>query len=133
MGVVRGLLDKVDSLILGGGIANTFLAAAGFSVGASLFEKDFIPEAQRVLDLAREKDLQLPLPLDVIVAEEIGEQVASTTKDVRDVGGHDKILDVGPKTIALYLSVVQQAKNHCLEWSLRGLRIYSFFLKERGK
>ncbi|MCK9563496.1 MAG: phosphoglycerate kinase, partial [Bacteroidales bacterium] len=91
--VLENLSAKVDQLIVGGGIANTFLAAAGRPVGKSLCEYDLIPEAQKLM--AR---VAIPLPVDVVVAKEFSEDAEATTKDVAAVTADDMILDIGPET-----------------------------------
>ena len=100
--VLEALIDKCDVLIVGGGIANTFLAAAGHPVGKSLYELDFVEEARRLIDGAREKGVKLPLPVDVVVAGELSEGAEADVKPVSDVGGQDMILDIGPETAELY-------------------------------
>ena len=91
--VLENLSARVDQLIVGGGIANTFLAAAGKPVGKSLCEYDLIPEAQKLM--AR---VDIPLPTDVVVAREFGETAEAETKAVGDVGREEMILDIGPDT-----------------------------------
>ena len=70
LSVLENLLTKVDQLIVGGGIANTFIAARGYNIGKSLYEEDLIPEAERLISLAKEKGAEIPLPIDVVVAKE---------------------------------------------------------------
>ncbi len=89
--VLNSLSDKVDQLIVGGGIANTFLAAAGKPVGNSLCEHDLIPVAQELM-----KTVNIPLPVDVVVATEFAETATATVKLVDDVAENDMILDIGP-------------------------------------
>lgn len=89
--VLNSLSDKVDQLIVGGGIANTFLAAAGKPVGKSLCEHDLIPVAQQLM-----KQVNIPLPVDVVVATEFSETATATVKLVDDVAEDDMILDIGP-------------------------------------
>ena len=89
--VLNSLSDKVDQLIVGGGIANTFLAAAGKPVGKSLCEHDLIPVAQELM-----KTVNIPLPVDVVVATEFAETATATVKLVDDVAENDMILDIGP-------------------------------------
>lgn len=113
--VLNCLSEKCDQLIVGGGIANTFLAAAGFNVGKSLCEHDLIPTAQ-----ALAAKVSVPLPVDVVVAEVTGPIddfmgfVSSATpvvKKVEDVGDNDMILDVGPVTAARFAEIVKAAKT----------------------
>ena len=91
--VLNSLSDKVDQLIVGGGIANTFLAAAGKPVGKSLCEHDLIPVAQELM-----KRVSIPLPVDVVVATEFAETAEATVKLVDDVAEDDMILDIGPQS-----------------------------------
>jgi phosphoglycerate kinase len=93
--VLESLSDKVDQLIVGGGIANTFLAAAGKPVGKSLCEHDLIPTAQALM-----AKVNIPLPVDVVVATEFAETATATIKLVDDVAEDDMILDIGPQTAA---------------------------------
>ncbi|MCK9467842.1 MAG: phosphoglycerate kinase [Porticoccaceae bacterium] len=91
--VLENLSAKVDQLIVGGGIANTFLAAAGTPVGKSLCEYELIPEAQKLM-----AKVSIPLPVDVVVASEFSETAEATTKEVAAVSADDMILDIGPET-----------------------------------
>ncbi len=104
--VLEALLNKVDQLIVGGGIANTFLAAAGFSVGASLYEPDLIPMAQKLL-----ASHKVVLPIDVVVANEISDTAKHEVKTPDLVSAQNKIVDIGPKTIALYENLIAKAKT----------------------
>ena len=99
--VLRSLSAKLDELILGGGIANTILAASGVSVGKSLYERDQLDFAKQLLDRKFGK-AAIPLPVDVVVAPNLDAGVRGTTKDVRAVGADEMILDIGPKTAELY-------------------------------
>lgn len=91
--VLEALADKVDQLVVGGGIANTFLAAAGFPVGQSLCEHDLIPAAKRIAE-----KVDIPLPTDVVVAKAFAADAEAVVKKVEDVAADDLILDVGPET-----------------------------------
>ena len=102
--VLDALSDKVDQLIVGGGIANTFLAAAGHPVGKSLCEHDLIDEAKRIAEKTA-----IPLPTDVIVADEFAEDAEPRTRRVEDVGDHEMILDVGPQSAAAMASMLRDA------------------------
>lgn len=104
LGVLNALMDEVDQLIVGGGIANTLLAAAGKPVGKSLYEPDQLDDAKRLLASGR-----IPLPEDVVVASEFSADAEARIVDADDVGEDDMILDVGPKTTARYQEVVAQA------------------------
>ncbi len=109
LALLESLLVKVDRLIVGGGIANTFLAAAGYSVGTSLCEEDLIPAAKRILEQAKNSGKILPLPIDVVVAKALAPNQEATTVDVDKVPADAMILDVGPKTVELYSKLCQDA------------------------
>lgn len=95
--VLKSLAGKVDQLIVGGGIANTFLAAAGFNVGKSLCEEELIPLAKELM-----AQTSIPLPVDVVVAKEFSATAQATTKPVTEVADDDMILDIGPQTAAQF-------------------------------
>jgi phosphoglycerate kinase len=99
--VLQSLSGQVDELILGGGIANTVLAASGVAVGKSLYEKDMLDFARKLLDGGFGK-AKIPLPVDVVVAPSLDPGVRGTIKAVADVAADDMILDIGPKTAELY-------------------------------
>lgn len=102
LSVLEQLANKVDCLIVGGGIANTFLAANGYDVGKSLYEKDLIPVAKKLQDQLTARGAKLPLPVDVVVAAELSPDATAHVCDVNAVP-HDKmILDIGPQTIKIY-------------------------------
>jgi phosphoglycerate kinase len=107
--VLDSLSKKVDQLIVGGGIANTFIAAAGYSVGKSLYEKDLIDEAKRLMAVAKETGSDIPVPVDVVCAKEFSESAEATIKKVEDVEDDDLILDIGPETSKSYAQVLQSA------------------------
>ena len=107
--VLESLSEKVDQLIVGGGIANTFIAAAGFSVGKSLYEADLIPEAQRLIAAAKKSGSEIPIPVDVVCAKEFSETAIATIKNVADVEADDFILDIGPVTAKQYADLIKSA------------------------
>lgn len=109
--VLDNLLNKVDNLIVGGGIANTFLAAEGFNIGKSLYEKDLIDEAKKLLQKAKEKNAQIPLPIDVIVGKEFDKNTKAETKSVKDISNDDMILDIGPETQKQLIKYIEKAKT----------------------
>lgn len=111
MDVLESLLDKVNTLIVGGGIANTFLAASGLAVGNSLIEKEWIEPAKKLLEKAAEKKVAIPLPQDVVVAKTFSADAVTEIKNVDAVKSDDMILDVGPKTAATYAAIMQNAKT----------------------
>ena len=107
--VLKSLSEKVDQLIVGGGIANTFIAAAGFPVGKSLYEADLIPEAQRLIAAAKLAGSDIPIPVDVVCAKEFSETAVATIKKVADVEADDLILDIGPDTAKQYAELLKSA------------------------
>lgn len=104
--VLKSLATKVDHLIVGGGIANTFLAASGINVGKSLCEQDLIPLAQELM-----AQTSIPLPIDVIVAKEFSADAQATTKLVADIADDDMILDIGPQTAAQFAATIAQMRT----------------------
>ena len=107
--VLESLSEKVDQLIVGGGIANTFIAAAGFAVGKSLYEEDLIPEAKKLMAQAKEKGVEIPVPVDVVCAKEFSEDAEAFVRKVADVEADDLILDIGPETAAHYAELLKTA------------------------
>ncbi|MDP7561733.1 MAG: phosphoglycerate kinase [Methylococcales bacterium] len=107
--VLESLSQKVDQLIVGGGIANTFIAAAGFAVGKSLYEEDLISEAKKLMEQAKEKGIEIPVPVDVVCAKEFSEDAEAFVRKVADVEADDLILDIGPETAAHYAELLQTA------------------------
>jgi phosphoglycerate kinase len=102
--VLESLADKVDQLIVGGGIANTFIAAAGFKVGASLCEKDLIETARRI-----QSKTQIPLPVDVIVASAFAADACTRVTTLDNIADNEMILDIGPQTAKQFAQLIQQA------------------------
>lgn len=107
--VLESLSNKVDQLIVGGGIANTFIAAAGFPIGMSLVENDLIPQARRLIEEANRRGADIPVPEDVVCAKEFSGDAQAITKAVSNVNNDDLILDIGPKTAARYAKMIQSA------------------------
>ena len=107
--VLKSLSEKVDQLIVGGGIANTFIAAAGFPVGKSLYEADLIEEAQRLIAAAKKAGSDIPIPVDVVCAKEFSDTATATIKKVQDVEADDLILDIGPVTAKQYAEIIKSA------------------------
>ena len=107
--VLKSLSEKVDQLIVGGGIANTFIAAAGFPVGKSLYEADLIEEAQRLIAAAKKAGSDIPIPVDVVCAKEFSDTAIATIKKVQDVEDDDLILDIGPVTAKQYAEIIKSA------------------------
>lgn len=104
--VLESLADKVDQLVVGGGIANTFLAAAGLPVGKSLYEADLLDAARNIA-----AKVHIPLPVDVVVATEFSADAEATVKAVEDVAEDDMILDVGPKTAHIFAALMKEART----------------------
>ncbi|RMG28962.1 MAG: phosphoglycerate kinase [Gammaproteobacteria bacterium] len=107
--VLDALSKVVDQLIPGGGIANTFIAAAGHPVGKSLYEPDLVPEAQRLMEAAKAKGGEIPIPVDVVVGKEFSETAQATTKRVEEVAEDDMIFDIGPETAKMYGELLGKA------------------------
>ena len=109
--VLKSLLEKVDTLIVGGGIANTFLAAQGYAVGKSLYEPDLINEAKQMLEDAKARGVNLPLPVDVVVGKEFSADTQTQIKKVAEVAEDEMILDIGPETAAQYAQAIGEMKT----------------------
>lgn len=107
--VLDSLSKQVDQLIVGGGIANTFIAAAGHTVGKSLFEPDLISDAKVLIKQAKAEGREIPIPTDVVVATSFSEDAQAIIKDVNEVGPFEMILDIGPKTAAKYAQMASDA------------------------
>lgn len=97
--VLESLVNKVDQLIVGGGIANTFIKAAGYNVGKSLIEEDLVSVAKSLIKKAKERGAEIAIPVDVVCAKAFSEDAPATTKAVADVEDDDMILDLGPETV----------------------------------
>lgn len=109
LALLDSLSNKVDGLIVGGGIANTFLAASGYDVGKSLFEPDLIDEAERIMTAMKEKGGEFPLPTDVVVAEQMNATAEAYDEEVDQVGEDEKIFDIGPETAKVYADILKKA------------------------
>lgn len=109
--VLKTLADKVDNLIVGGGIANTFLLAAGFPVGKSLIEEELVGEAKAIMAKMQRRNASVPLPVDVVCAKEFAASAPATVKKVSDVEPDDMILDIGPETAKSYAELIAKAKT----------------------
>jgi phosphoglycerate kinase len=107
--VLESLLAKVDKLIVGGGIANTFLAATGVAVGKSLYEPDLLDVARRLTTQARERGAEIPLPTDVVVAKELAATAHADVRPIDEVGPEERILDIGPDTAERLSAMLQSA------------------------
>lgn len=109
LSVLESLLERTDQLIVGGGIANTFIAATGREVGQSLYQPDLVGEAQRLLRLAHERGSGIPVPVDVLVASTFSADATATVRRVEEVRTDERILDIGPQTCAEYAEIIRDA------------------------
>ena len=109
--ILETLSEKVDQLIVGGGIVNTFLKAAGYEVGKSLYEADLVEVASKLMKQAEENGCQIPLPIDVICGKEFDEKTVAVTKLISDVEADDMIMDVGPETSKQLNHLIAKAKT----------------------
>ena len=107
--ILKALSANVDQLIVGGGIANTFMLAAGLNIGKSLAEKDLLPEALAVIDAMKARGAAVPIPVDVVTAKTFAADAPATTKAATDVADDDLILDIGPKTTAMLAAQLMAA------------------------
>lgn len=107
--LLSSLVGKVDQLIVGGGIANTFIAALGHGVGKSLCEPDLIDTAKKIMADAKARGADIPLPVDVVVAPAFAADAPATVKKIDGVGADDMILDIGPETARRYAALIAQA------------------------
>ncbi len=109
LSILQSLAGKVDNLVVGGGIANTFMKAVGLNIGKSLVESDLVGEAKQIIDMMSARGASVPIPVDVVCAKEFSPTAAATVKDVADVADDDMILDIGPKTAAMLAEQVNKA------------------------
>ena len=107
--ILKALAEKVDQLIVGGGIANTFMLAKGLPIGKSLAEADLLDEARAIIDMMAARGASVPIPSDVVCAKEFAATAVATTKAVADVAADDMILDIGPETAALLAEQLKAA------------------------
>jgi phosphoglycerate kinase len=107
--ILKALAAKVDQLIVGGGIANTFMLAAGLSVGKSLAEPELVGEARAIIDLMKARGAQVPLPVDVVVANDLSALARANRVAATEVRRDDKILDIGPQTAAMLAALIAKA------------------------
>ncbi len=115
LGLLRNLLARVNVLIIGGGMANTFLAALGHNVGRSLCEYDLLSTAREIVAHAEAKGREIVLPVDAVVAQKLEANVQSRVVSVNAIGAFDMILDIGPRSVQRVISVLAQAKT--LVWN----------------
>ncbi|HGM5961492.1 TPA: phosphoglycerate kinase [Stenotrophomonas maltophilia] len=107
--LLANLVGKVDQLIVGGGIANTFIAAAGYNVGKSLYEPDLLDTAKKIVADAKARGADIPLPVDVVTAKQFMPDAVAEVKAVDAVAEDDLILDIGPQTAAQYAQLIGKA------------------------
>ena len=107
--ILKALAANVDQLIVGGGIANTFMLAAGLNIGKSLAEKDLLAEAAAVIEAMKARGAAVPIPVDVVTAKTFAADAVATTKAAADVADDDLILDIGPKTTAILAAQLMAA------------------------
>ena len=107
--ILKSLADKVDGLIVGGGIANTFLLAMGLPIGNSLAEPDLLGEARAVIDAMKARGAAVPVPVDVVTAKKFAADAPATVKAVKDVAADDLILDIGPETAKILAAQLMAA------------------------
>jgi phosphoglycerate kinase len=107
--ILKSLANKVDQLIVGGGIANTFMLAAGLNIGKSLAERDLVDEAKAVIDIMKARGAEVPIPTDVVTAKTFAADAVATVKKATDVADDDMILDIGPETAAKLAAQLMKA------------------------
>jgi phosphoglycerate kinase len=107
--ILTSLAEKVDQLIVGGGIANTFMLAAGLPIGKSLAEPDLLPQARAIIEMMAKRGASVPIPTDVVCAKEFSANATATVKAVKEVAADDMILDIGPETAKILAGMVKQS------------------------
>ncbi len=111
IGLIENLLDKTAIVLIGGGMANTFLKAQGKNIGKSMFEEKFVAEAERLLKMAAYKNVELILPVDVVAAAELSPEAVPVIIDADSITDDLMILDIGPQTIELFKNAIKRAKT----------------------
>ncbi|GGI87609.1 phosphoglycerate kinase [Legionella impletisoli] len=109
--LLNQLVNMVDVLIPGGGIANTFLKAEGYEIGNSLYEPELVDEAKKILIRAKEKGCKIPLPTHVVVGKSFSETCPAFNKSLSSIASDDMIMDIGPDTVAKYIEILDEAKT----------------------
>ncbi|MDO8507523.1 MAG: phosphoglycerate kinase [bacterium] len=107
--ILRGIIEKADIVLLGGGMANTFLVAEGHEIGKSFYEEDYVSDAESIIRDAYDKGVEVLFPSDVVTAKNVSESAKTEEKDVQQVDGSDIIVDIGPKTISKYAQPIKFA------------------------
>jgi phosphoglycerate kinase len=111
IGVLEHLMDRVDTFVIGGGMANTFLVARGHTVGKSLLERDRVDDARRILELAESKGVEFLLPTDVVVAKEVTRGAEHKTVPAHKIPNSWSVVDIGPQTIAAFEAALEPART----------------------
>jgi phosphoglycerate kinase len=109
--IIKKLLEKIDTLILGGGIVNTFLNAAGYEIGKSLYEKDLVKTSKELIEQAKKNNCNILLPDDVLTGNKFEENSTYEIRSISDINKNDIIMDVGPKTIKKLNAIIKEAKT----------------------
>lgn len=107
--ILKSLADKVDNLIVGGGIANTFMLASGLQIGKSLAEPDLVAEAREIIEIMAKRGASVPIPVDVVCGKEFSPKAEAVVKDAKDVAEDDMIFDIGPKTAQILATELARA------------------------
>lgn len=110
IGVIENLLEKVDNLIIGGGLAYTFVKAKGYEIGKSLLEEDKIDLAKSFMEKAKEKNVNFYMPVDVVVADDFSDSANKKVVSIEEIPADWEALDIGPKTVEIYKDVIQKSK-----------------------
>lgn len=126
LALLDSLVKKVDTLIIGGGIANTFLAAEGYTVGKSLYEPDLIDEAERLVIEAKKRDASIPIPTDVVVAERFSDEAEAYVRVVSQIDDNEKVFDIGPDTIKQFVAIIKKAKTILWNGPIGAFEVDSF-------
>ena len=109
LALLEQLINKVDQLVIGGGIANTFIAAAGYPIGQSLYEEDLLDVAKKLIQKAQATGTQIPIPTDVVCAKSFSKQAEAEIKSIDAVADDDLILDIGPESCQQIAAIMKQA------------------------
>jgi len=127
--ILKSLASKVDQLIVGGGIANTFMLAVGLNIGKSLAEPDLLAEAKAVIEIMRARGAEVPIPTDVVTAKTFAADAVATVKKATEVADDDLILDIGPETAARLAAQLKQAGT--IVWN-GPVGVFEFAAFEKG-
>jgi len=109
IGILKGIIEKADIVLLGGGIANTFLVADGYEIGKSFYEEEYVTDSEDVIRDAYDKGVEILFPSDVVVAKNVSDGARTEEKDIQQVDDGDIIVDIGPKTISKYAQPIKFA------------------------